>query len=483
VAAAIESRVALALGSEYYEALSDSLVLANVSMSGVLAALEQALPLRFKLGVLDPAEGQPYLSIGLEAVASLESKQINMLASREGLVLLENPGGILPFSFPSNAVNQGGAGAGSSTLLVGFHGNSVSSLLGNYYNSSALCPDSTLNCFSTLEQTLRERDPALQFSPGCLNASACPETLVQEALARVSSASRIIVTVGLDQTEEREQHDRHSLGLPPQQVSLVAALLSAAKAHAIPVAAVLIHGGPLALDDSLLDPLLPPVALLDAFYPGPFGADAIAAALAGDFSPGGKLPYTVFPSAYVQAVAFTDHAVASLGRTYRYHNASTSPGGAPLWEFGHGRSYADFLLAFAVSPPPPQPIRVEAANFLSLALPLVSVTNMHSGTYRGGVADEVVQAYLVPHSESIRSACASTPLPFIPLKQVAAFQRVTCAPGESVRIGLNITRAAMELTDAAGGRDVRVGSYTVIITRGNPMGAEFDDLKLELLVV
>lgn len=73
-------------------------------------------------------------------------------------------------------------------------------------------------------------------------------------------------------------------------------MIGAAKADA-PIAVVLIHGGGLAVEGIVAGGR---VAILDAFYPGPAGGGAIADALFGVYNPGGKLPYTVYRSEYVE---------------------------------------------------------------------------------------------------------------------------------------------------------------------------------------
>ena len=466
VAAALEAGVSLALGVEYARSLADAVALGVVPMSAVLAALQQALPLRFKLGVMDPAEGQPYLEIGLEAVGTAESRAMNALAAREALVLLRNDGNLLPFAAQE-------AGAGPPLLLVGFPGASVASLLGNYYTATALCADGTLRCFPTLLESLTAYDAGTQFSQGCVNASFCDPAAVAAAVSAVAGAGRVILAVGLDEGEEREQHDRHAVGLPPQQAAMARAVAAAAAAHGVPCAAVLVHGGGLAVDDSLLAGSGGcGAAILDAFYPGPLGAQAIAGALFGAFSPGGKMPYSVYPSTYAAAVDFTDHSVAELGRTYRYHGAD-SPGSAPLFPYGEGMSYATFALSWQ-APAPTQPLVVRLQNFSALALPAFTLTNTHASW--GG--DEVALVYFRAEAGSVN---ASGALPFLPLKQLCAFQRVSLLPGRQRVLALEVASAALELTDGAGGREVRRGNYQVWVTRGDLRGSA-DDLALQLRI-
>src|SRR5438445_13864623 len=119
--------------------------------------------------------------------------------------------------------------------------------------------------------------------------------------------------------------DRTSLDLPHAQEHLLHELVASGK----PVVLVLMNGSALAVNWA--DQHVP--AILEAWYPGQEGGTAVAEALAGDFSPGGKLPLTFYKSVD-QIPAFEDYNMH--GRTYRYFT------GEPLYPFGYGLSYTTF---------------------------------------------------------------------------------------------------------------------------------------------
>jgi len=258
---------------------------------------------------------------------------------------------------------------------------------------------------------------------------------------------RIIFVVGLDLHEEGEQKDREDISLPPEQAALVDAVLAAAASASNPIAAVVVHGGAVALAQ-LKTAGIP---ILDAFYPGPFGGEAIAAALFGDYNPGGKLPYTVYDEAFAAAVSMMDMRVAATGRTYRYHR-DDSPGGIPLWRFGSGRSYTTFSQAFQPGPPP-------AALVLSPSTPTYNlVVRVENTGARDG--DEVLQAFFVPLS------VASPQPPFLPLRALMAFKRVSIPTAAHADVALDIDARLMPLTLSDGTRGPIDGEYMIVISRG-----------------
>lgn len=150
--------------------------------------------------------------------------------------------------------------------------------------------------------------------------------------AAVKQADLIVAVLGLTGELEGEEMpiqiegfaggDRTSLDLPRAQQDLLNELVASGK----PVVLVLMNGS--ALSVNWADEHVP--AILEAWYPGEEGGTAVAEALAGDFSPSGKLPVTFYKSAD-QLPAFDDYNMK--GRTYRYF------AGEPLYPFGYGLSY------------------------------------------------------------------------------------------------------------------------------------------------
>jgi beta-glucosidase len=178
-------------------------------------------------------------------------------------------------------------------------------------------------------------------------------------------------------------------------------------------------------------------AIIEAWYPGEEGGNAVAAVIAGDFSPAGRLPVTFYKSVD-QLPAFNDYSMAR--RTYRYFD------GEPLYPFGHGLSYTKFSYA--------RP-RISASNVAAGEDATVSVDVTNSGGREG---DEVVQLYVS------RPAVAGAPV-----RALKAFQRIALKPGEMRTIRFTLDPRALSTVDAQGERKVEAGKVDLWIGGGQPV--------------
>jgi len=258
------------------------------------------------------------------------------------------------------------------------------------------------------------------------------------ALAIVKDADLVIFAGGLTarvEGEEMSVHaqgfaggDRTSLDLPaPQQK-----LLEGAHALGKPVILVLMNGG--AISSNWADKTLP--AVIEAWYPGGEGGTAVAGLIAGDFSPSGRLPVTVYRSAD-QLPPFKDYGMA--GRTYRYF------GGEALYPFGHGLSYTRFSYG-----KPTLKAVVAAGDRVKVTAP---VTNTG-----GRDGDEVVQLYVT------RPGVAGAPV-----RALKGFKRISLKAGETRAVTFELDAGAFSTVDEAGRRSVEPGAVQLWIGGGQPI--------------
>jgi len=255
----------------------------------------------------------------------------------------------------------------------------------------------------------------------------------------VRKADVIIAVLGLTSGLEGEEMpisipgfaggDRTSIGLPQAQEDLLKDLVASGK----PVVLVLMNGSALAVNWP--DEHVP--AILEAWYPGEEGGNAIAEALAGDFSPSGKLPVTFYKSVD-QLPPFENYDMK--GRTYRYFT------GEPLYPFGYGLSYTTFAfsnLRFAKD--------VLGANDDLGAS--VEVTN--TGKTAG---DVVVQMYLSRPGVDGAS-----------IRSLAGMRRVSLKPGENKSVSIQVPNRNLSVVTSDGTRKIVPGELQIWVGDGQPV--------------
>ena len=462
IAYAVAAQSDIADGSDYSDdGLMHAYLNGNASRAQAETLVRNALRVRFRLGLFE--QPPPYARYGEDDVGAPAAWEAAALASREALVLLQNRRGALPLAPGAQWAAPG------ALAVIGPQADSTLLLQGNY--GGAFCPDGphgpATDCYPSILAALQ-----LSWAAGAVYAQGSGVTVGDAALLAAAAAAAaapataaVVLCLGLDQTLEREQLDRYNVTLPPAQLELFAAVAHALDSRpppAPPLIVVLAHGGFLALPEvaARAD------ALLDALYPGVRGGQAVADALFGAFSPGGKMPYTTYPQAYAAMYNFTNMSIAAPqtyvdgggaarqtpgGRTYRYY-----AGGDEQWPFGWGLSYTNFSLAWAGAPPPAGVTLTPASPPLALALRL-----RNDGARAG---DEVLLLFAEPQPASL----AARPPPFTPLRSLVAFERRSLAPGEEAALAFNLSaREAFALTQADGTRAPIDGSaFTLRIGSG-----------------
>jgi len=229
----------------------------------------------------------------------------------------------------------------------------------------------------------------------------------------VSVARRSDVAIVVAGIEEGEFRDRSSLALPGHQEELIRALAKTGK----PTIVVLVGGSAVTM------PWLQNVgAVIDAWYPGEVGGTAVADVLFGDVNPAGRLPIT-FPIAEGQLPLRYNHKPTGRGDDY------VDLTGQPLFPFGFGLSYTTFEYS---------DLSIQPATLGASGSATISFVVKNTGRVAG---DEVAQLY-------IRDVLASVARP---VTQLAGFQRVRLAPGESKTVSIPLSSESLRMLD----RDMR----------------------------
>ncbi|GLT64293.1 hypothetical protein SLA2020_367970 [Shorea laevis] len=292
----------------------------KLPQSEIDRALRNLFSVRMRLGLFDGSPvRQPFGNIGPDKVCSKDHQDLALEAARSGIVLLKNSDRLLPLPKKRSL----------SLAVIGPNANSPQTLLGNYAGP----PCKSVTPLQALQSYVKNTI----FHQGC-DAVSCYSAAIDEAVKIAKGVDYVVLVLGLDQTQEREGHDRVHLELPGMQQELIDRVASAAKK---PVVLVLLSGGPVDISAAKNDKRIG--SILWAGYPGQAGGTAVAEIIFGDHNPGGRLPVTWYPREYIK-LPMTDMRMRASsgypGRTYRFYE------GEKVFEFGYGLSYSNYVYEF-----------------------------------------------------------------------------------------------------------------------------------------
>jgi beta-glucosidase len=224
--------------------------------------------------------------------------------------------------------------------------------------------------------------------------------------------------------------DRTDIELPDVQQRMLEAVAKTGK----PIVVVLLNGSALAVNWAQQNAS----ALLEAWYPGQSGGEAIAETLSGKNNPSGRLPVT-FYTGVDQLPAFDDYSMAN--RTYRYFK------GRPLYAFGDGLSYTTVTYSG---------LRV-SSNALKAGDTLTVQAEVHNtGSLPG---DEVSELYLIPPQSRLAPGLA-----------LVGFMRFHLTPGETRHLTFTLDPRTLSQVDEKGARAVTAGNYKLSLGGSQPDG-------------
>ncbi|HEV2206142.1 MAG TPA: glycoside hydrolase family 3 C-terminal domain-containing protein [Candidatus Acidoferrales bacterium] len=376
---------------------------------------------RMKLGMFDPPSIVPYSNIKPSENDTEAHRELALKAARESIVLLKNENHFLPLK-----------GAYKTIAVIGPDAKSLDAIEGNYNGT----PSKPVTILDGIRKRFSQSKVVYTEGTGLVGPS---DSGGSDAIATARDADLVILVMGLSPRIEGEEMkfkaegflggDRTKLSLPAAQEDLVKKIAALGK----PTVLVLMNGGALAVNWSAQH--LP--AIIEAWYPGEEGGTAVAEALAGDFSPAGRLPVT-FYTGVAQLPAFEDYSMAN--RTYRYFK------GEPLFPFGYGLSYTSFAYRHAT---------VSLPQLAAGSTETVSVDVSNTGSMAG---DEVVELYLT-HPD----------VPGAPLRALEGFQRIHLAPGESKTVSFMLHPRQLSTVDPSGKRRIAPGKVEVWIGGGQPV--------------
>ncbi|OPC67305.1 glycosyl hydrolase [Elizabethkingia miricola] len=401
-------------------------------------------------------------------IASEDHMAVAKEIGEEGIVLLQNNNNVLPINtdkvrkiavIGENAIKMMTVGGGSSSLKVKYE---------------------TLPLEGIKSRFGKKAD--VQFARGYvgdvggeyngvksgqnLKDDRPTSELLNEAVALAKKSDVIIFVGGLNKSDyqDSEGHDRKGLGLPYNQDQLISALAKANKNLAV----VLVSGNAVAM------PWVKEVpAIVQGWYLGSEAGNALAAVLAGDANPSGKLPFT-FP------VKLEDNAAHQMGEYpgnkeelaagkgkdqknpinitynegifvgYRWHDTKNIK---PLFSFGHGLSYTTFEYG---------KVRADKTQMAQDGKITFTVSIKNTGKREGA---EVAQLYISDLKSSVPR----------PVKELKGFEKINLKPGEQKEVSFTIDKSALSFFDAATHQWVaEPGEFEALV------GASSSDIKTKV---
>jgi len=381
-------------------------------------ATRRILRVKFWLGLFeDPYVDPEYAE---KICTCKEHRKLALKAARKATVLLKNDG-ILPLH-----------GHLKSIAVIGPNANEVR--VGGYsgYGVKVVTPLEGIKNKVSQEN----KDTQVYFAEGCKLTGSSREGF--EETIRIAKKSNVaILFVGNSKETEGEGKDRCNLDLPGVQQELIKEISSTGT----PVVVVLVNGSAVTMS-KWIDTVQ---AVVEAWYPGEEGGNAIDEVLFGDYNPAGRLPIT-FPKTTGQLPLYYNHK--PTGRGYDYVDLR---GKQPLFPFGYGLSYTKFEYSG---------LKINPGKISSKEKVNISIDVKNIGRYKG---DEVVQLYI---NDKVATVAR-------PIKELKRFERITLEPEEKKRVNFTLLPQDLAFYDINMYLVVERGIFEVMI------GSSSGDIRLK----
>ncbi len=453
----------------------------------------RVLEAKFRMGLFE----HPFALMGEELEQTVHHKEDERIArqsARESLILLKNKG-VLPIGRPAGTeAGEGGEGDMTGKMkiaLIGPHAGNPRYYFGGYTHVSMAeahhaamssmagtggggdtasvemerVPGTGVQADETevfdrvltqlvpgcksLVEALREKLPEADISHARgYHKAGADESGFEEALALAAEADLVILTLGGKNGSGSiatmgEGVDGTDINLPACQDAFIRRVKEMGK----PLVGIHFDGRPISSDtaDQALD------AILEAFTPAAYGAEAVAEVLMGEYNPSGRLPVSVARNAG-QIPVYYNHPNGSAwhqGPSIGFKDYVDCPH-MPRYCFGHGLSYTDFAYS---------DLKLSKTEVGPLEELEISVKLKNTGAVPG---TEILQLYLKDVKASMTR----------PVKELQGFQRVELSPGEEKEVVFVISPSQTAFLDEDMRWKIEKGEIRVQI------GASSEDIRL-----
>lgn len=411
------------VGATFMKTLRKSYDEGKVSMAVIDDACRRVLEVKYDLGLFEDPYRYSDEKREKETIYKKEYLDAALDIANKTLVLLKNKNNVLPLN------------ANQKIAFVGPLVHDQNHIIGSW----AALGDRGGVAVSVKEgvEKLFGANAKVTFDKGVDFDKANPSE-INQAIANASKADVIVAVMGERENQTGEAASQTNIDLSATQKNFLMELKKTGK----PIVLVLMSGRPMTIswENENLD------AILDAWYPGTRGGDAIAQTLFGQNNPSGKLPVT-FPRSVGQIPIYYNHK--NTGRPYlgptdpeqKYKSRYTDSAIEPLYPFGYGLSYTTFAYDnFKLS-----------SKTIGFGEKLkISIDVANTGSYDG---TEVVQLY-------IRDIVGSVTRP---MRELKGFERVSLKKGEKKTVVFEISSDDLKFYNIDMKNEAEAGDFEVFV--------------------
>ncbi len=381
----------------------------KVPMSRIDDAVRRILKVKFEVDLFNNPTGN---NADYPDVNSAAHNKTNYDAASECITLLKNSNNFLPLSF------------GKKILVTGPAANSMRSLNGGWSrNWQGDNSNETEAGKNTIYEAIKNNfgGANVTYSEGVHFDSVVN---ISDAVTKAAGADVIVLCIGENSYTENPGNI-NDLTISAPQIELAKALAATGK----PIVVVLAEGRPRVIN--VIEPNT--VAVLQSYFAGNEGGNAVADVLSGKINPSGKLPYT-----------YPRHPNALIN--YYYKNSETvaidnSGGYNPQYEFGYGLSYTSFKYSN---------LKLSAAILTDKVPVTVSIDVTNSGKVAGK------EAVLLFVSDLVASISPEA-------KRLRAFEKIELQPGETKKISFTISKESLSFINNDLKRVTEPGEFKLMI--------------------
>lgn len=411
------------VGGSYMNYMKQSYEEGKVTLAQIDDACKRILDVKYDLGLFEDAYRYSDEKREKETIYKPEFLEASLEIAKKSLVLLKNNNNVLPLK-----ANQKIAFVGP---LVSDEFNIIGcwAALGDRNGFATSVKEGVTNYLKNSSNVTFDQGVEIQSTK---------RDLMQKALDNAKNADVIVAIMGERENMTGEAASQTNIDLPGLQKEFLAELKKLGK----PIVLVLLNGRPLTLtwENENMD------AILEAWWPGTRGGDAIAQTLFGANNPNGKLPMS-FPRNIGQLPLYYNHK--NTGRPYlgatdpeqKYKSQYTDVANSPLYAFGFGLSYTTFEYSN---------LKISSDTIKFNEKLKVSVDVKNTGNYDG---QEIVQLY-------IRDLVGSVTRP---VKELKGFEKINLKRGETKTVSFEISSEDLKFYNLEMKNEAETGSFEVFV--------------------